>query len=177
MIKFILLALSLVASLHAEEKHAKLAGKLIYKYCKEITKANKALRVTGTGGRMMGDIQQIAISCFLYKHLTVSDARRLYVDMGEQFLALINNDEAIRPYMHEYPFTAKNFELLISVMDPITKTFSAQGVALILLVEKKEIICYEAYDHKLDKFITLHEETYAEARAIVQNGANMRIGS
>jgi hypothetical protein len=160
MIKFILLfALSLIASLHAEEKHVKLADKLIYKYCKEITKANKALRVTGTGGRMMGDIQEIAISFFLYKTITISEARCLYVSMVEQFLNLVNNDPNIRPYLREYPFTAKNFDLIIGVIDPNTKTISEQGVAAIFIINKKEKISYASYNRQTDKLT-------------VQNGGN-----
>lgn len=45
--------------------------------------------------------------------MNLEEARRLYVEVVEDFLNRINNNKEIRSYLHDYPFTIKNLDLMI----------------------------------------------------------------
>lgn len=45
--------------------------------------------------------------------LTEEEARKLIINCVNDFLDAVNNDEQIRPFLKDYPFTAKNLDLKI----------------------------------------------------------------
>jgi hypothetical protein len=69
------------------------------------------LEVMGTGGRLMNDVQGITLVYTVNRIAKLQDARNLYVKTTSSLIDLINNDEKIRPYMHEYPFNIDNVEV------------------------------------------------------------------
>jgi hypothetical protein len=76
-------------------------------------------------------------------------------------VADINNNEEIRPYLHEYPFTAKNVEIRIFIYKPDgtyppldkIQCFSSINGILTYYLDVPEKYTFQA----------LHKETYEEA--------------
>ena len=62
------------------------------------------------GGGDGGVIHLLAVGFSSKKTPTIEEARALYVPAAEHFLALINNDLTIRPYLYTYPFTIDNLK-------------------------------------------------------------------
>ena len=98
-------------------RYVKLAHEITEKTAKEL-KAQKNLYLIGTGGQMMDDIQMMAMSFNYYQEVNLKTARELTIYAVNEYLSTINNNKEVRPYLHEYPFTAKNIEIRIFVYNP-----------------------------------------------------------
>jgi len=91
------------------------------------------------------------------------------VDSVEEYLSAINSNEKIRPYLHNYPFTAKNVEIVIYFHNPNGSNV-ASGKISIAAAKRGKVICYIDYPEKYT-IKTIHEETYEEALKLVRNKA------
>jgi hypothetical protein len=98
-------------------RYVKLAHEITENTAKEL-KAQKNLYLAGTGGQMMDDIQMMAMSFDYYQEVDFKTGRKLIVQVINEYLSAINNNKEIRPYLHEYPFTAKNVEIRIFIYNP-----------------------------------------------------------
>jgi hypothetical protein len=97
--------------------YEKIADKITEKTAKKLKK-QRSLCVIGTGGQMMHDIQMMAMSFNYYHEVDLKVARELIIYAINEYLADINNNKEVRPYLHEYPFTAKNVEIRIAIYKP-----------------------------------------------------------
>ena len=57
---------------------------------------------------MMHDIQMMMMGFDFYQGLDIPEARKLLVDAVDEYLAEINANDKVRPYLHNYPFTYQN---------------------------------------------------------------------
>ncbi len=119
----------------------------------------KNLVLVGTGGQMMNDIQMMAMSFNYYHEVDLKQARKLIVYAIDEYLSDINNNEEVRLYLHEYPFTAKNIEINIFVYNPDKSRLSPEKIYLISSVEGK----VNYYVRDADSRKAICKETYEEA--------------
>jgi hypothetical protein len=112
---------------------------------------------------MMGDIQSVTLRFLSYHVLNVDEARILYVEMMEEFLVRINQNDQIRPYLHDYPFGIKNMELTIG-FDDTNGDILGDGHVAMVFIGKNEMLRYEAYNSITKEFYTIHKEPYTDAR-------------
>jgi hypothetical protein len=84
-----------------------------------------------------------------------------------------NEDEEIRPFLVNYPFTYNNIELDLTF--PNSRGPQAQGdyVALAMIVNGN--VCYAIYDPQKEgnPLRTIHREPYEEALRIVRESREM----
>ena len=126
----------------------------------------KNLFCVGTGGQMMGDIQAMEI-VFQYFHLVnLEESRELLVHAIRTFLKNINDNKELRPYLHNYPFTTKNIEIMIWILQP-DGNYPPQG-SIEFIALKKNILSYKLVQPaKFADWPILHEETYEEALKVL----------
>lgn len=129
------------------------------------------MSLIGEGGAMMGDIQEVFAHYIIRKEMSLVDARKLYIEVAEEFIKRYNDDEKIRKYLHNYPFTIENVELDISFENEQGDKPPEGCVAYIYTIKKNEkdgtILYYR--DYKEGKLSPLHKEPYATAVEIVKN--------
>ncbi len=147
--------------------YCKLSDKIFFAYNKEMCKRNR-LSLVGKGGRMMGDIQQVNAFYTSNDRLNVEEARRLFVDVAEGYIARYNENEEIRPYLRNYPFTIDSLKIQIGFENENRQHMDGGYVALASYINAKRRIFYSGYDHETKKFTDLHEESYETALEIVQ---------
>jgi len=124
-------------------------------------KKQKNLFLIGIGGRMMDDIQMMAMSFSYYHEVNVEQARELITYAINEYLADINNNQEIRPYLHEYPFTSKNVEIRLFIYGPDRRELSPEKIGYVSSIDgvleyytrsdKDHPICKETYEEALDK--------------------------
>lgn len=148
-----------------EPHYCKLSDRIFNLYNKEL-RQQKGLYLNGSGGAFMDDIKKINSSYKSYEPMTIELARQLYVEVIEGYLNRYNEDEKIRPYLHNYPFTIDNLNVMISFWDKAKKRRDKGLVALIYIGKNQEIV-YSTYDYEKKDFVKLHRETYSTAREIV----------
>ncbi len=146
---------------HQSPRYVKLAANITEKTAGKL-KEQKNLYLIGTGGGMMHDIQMMAMSFNFYQEVDLKKARELVVYAINEYLVDINNNEEIRPYLHEYPFTAKNVEIRIFIykpngtnppLDKICYISAIDGILTYYLdlpeTYSRKAICKETYEKAL----------------------------
>lgn len=126
---------------------------------------------------MMGGIQAVALGFASYKALNVDQARKLYVDIIEEYLHKVNGNEEVRPYLHNHPFTINNLEFTIEFDEPNGRMKSDGHVAYVSFIASRNLIFYSSYDYKTHEFQDLHEESYEEALKIVKESSHPQINT
>ena len=142
--------------------HIQVSDRLVSSYIEE-TK-NNGLKLIGSGGSFMHDIQAYDLHYITVQNLDVNAARNLYVKTMETLLHRINHDPKIRPYLHTYPFTIENVKIMSSFKKPDGKRVDSKYVALVFCVKGKI-----DYSRNVNNTLQdLYEEPYSEALRIVK---------
>lgn len=141
--------------------YEKIADKLTEKTARKMQE-QKHLYLVGTGGGMMDDIQAMHMSFHLYQEVDLKTARELLVYVVNEYLAKINNNKEIRPYLHDYPFTPKNVEIRIWIYQPDGTSPALDKIYYISALEgiltyyldlpetfSRKAICKETYEEAL----------------------------
>lgn len=140
--------------------HVELADKVMKPCLKELQK-DKKMQLVGGGGGYSDDINRLSVHYFYYDKLEIPEARRLYVRIAQTILKRVNEDLAIRPFLHEYPFTIKCLKIIVGVMD---SNGDWQGNGLIASFSNRDDrIYYDGFNHEKGRFYNIHSETYEEA--------------
>ncbi|VHO02453.1 hypothetical protein [Candidatus Rhabdochlamydia sp. T3358] len=149
---------------HPLPDYEKIADDITEKTAQKL-KEKKNLYLIGTGGRMMNDIQAMHMSFHFYQEVDLKEARELVVYAVNEYLLDINNNEEIRPYLHEYPFTAQNVEIRIFIYKPDRSRLPPEKIYYIASING--VLEYHIRDS--NPYQAIHEETYEEALKLVNN--------
>ncbi len=125
------------------------------------------LRITGSGGKMMDEVEEINFWFNAARRADRDEARRLYVRIVERFRAAVNEDEPLRPHLAEFPFPATRFDIFITFEDEsgdFQKEGAVAGVSMI-----KGALHFTVYDPETERLTQLGDhEPYEEALRTVQ---------
>lgn len=127
--------------------------------------------VAGTGGSFTTDIRSVYLMYVCKQHLSLQQARRLYVSVVEDLVTRLNANRNIRPFLHEYPITGKNIEIDLSFENRDGTSFKNNEVAFISNMDGKGIVYYVSQEGS-DRIEILHRESYEEALRIVFSERN-----
>ena len=147
-------------------EYEKIADAITAKTAKKLEK-EKGLLLIGTGGQMMNDIQMMMMGFNFYQEIDLKTARKLIVYVISEYLSQINNNKDVRPYLHEYPFTAKNVEIEIFIYHPNGSRLPQEKIYCISAINGS--IYYYRRGQKQYTEETLCEETYEEALKLARN--------
>lgn len=145
---------------HQSPYYIKLAHQITAQTAKKLEKSHKLVLV-GTGGQMMHDIQMMMMGFNYYQVVDIPNARQLLVDAVESYLTAINSNEKVRPYLHTYPFTAKNIEISIYFYQPNGNSAPLGQLSIAAANEGK--VTYFTHDLNSHRLKEIQEETYQEA--------------
>jgi hypothetical protein len=147
---------------HQSPYYVKLAHEITAKTANKL-KDQKNFYLAGTGGQMMDDIEMLMMGFYFYYEVDLETARTLVVYAIKEYLLEINNDQEIRPYLHEYPFTAKNIEIIIWIYNPDRSNLSSEKIYNISAINglidyymrgsekySRQVICEETYEKALN---------------------------
>jgi hypothetical protein len=137
--------------------YVKLAHEITEKTAKKLEE-EKGLFLVGTGGQMMGDIQMMAMSFTYYQEVDLKAARELALYVVGEYLSAINDSKEVRPYLNEYPFGAKNIEIVIFIYKQNRSELPPEKIYHIDCVNGRLEYYIRANSHQ-----AICEETYEEA--------------
>ena len=143
-----------------EVHHSKFAHKITIQTAQKL-RDEKELYLIGTGGQMMDDIKMMYMGFQYFKTVDIEIGRDLLVSSIQLYLNEINNNEKVRPYLHEYPFTAKNVEIRIWIRNADGSQVASDKIRYVSAIVG--ILSY--YTDGVDEYSprTVHKETYEEA--------------
>ncbi|MBI2743615.1 MAG: hypothetical protein HYX48_06835 [Chlamydiales bacterium] len=129
-------------------------------------KSEKKLHLVGDGAQMMTDIKMLALSFSYYHDVDQKKARELLLSAIHEYLAVINKNEQIQPYLYNRPFTANNVEIRIFVRKPDHSDIDRGKICAASALEGA--IRYDIRDPETDRLRTIATETYEEALSRAQ---------
>ena len=118
------------------------------------------------GGGFMDDINEVGLGFFYVDKGSIESARKLIVYGAEKLLKSINDSEEIRPYLHNYPFTAENLNYSITFVDENLK-IRQEEIARTLLIIGNVSYSVDGTPEK-PGYQKVFGETYEEALEIVK---------
>lgn len=157
-------------SCHRDPYYIQQADRITGAFSEEAYRSDRLLPF-GSGGAFMDDVKKINLTYIAYRKATVSEARELIVRHTERLLEKINADLKIRPYLHDYPFTALNLKFSIIFEDKKGEIQSPfLGHVMLIngdIVYSINEIKVTPWNSVLNTFKTVYEEPYSEAVRIV----------
>ena len=156
-----LFALLGFSSCDKEPLYIRLGDKMAGKFSVKMTQEYGVER-SGYGGAMREDLKLFNFTFTSYKKMGVDEARILYVSLVEEFLQAANNDESVRPYLHNYPFTRDNLCMMLNFRDPKNFRRICQPDLSLVIIGSGNII-YFSWDASETHCIEVLREPYFEA--------------
>lgn len=133
--------------------------------------ANASLKQQGykrcaTGGSCYGDLRLYAEDYDAYhdQFATIDEARLFIVEKAEAYMKVVNEDKEVRPYLHNYPFTARNLQLSFYFRDKNYKLISESYISSVRVNTGR--VFYERRNPGEDWGRTIHTESYEQALAL-----------
>jgi len=123
---------------------------------------------TAEGSSLPYDVENISLYFAIKSKGTIDEGRELFIKLKERFINEINQDEKLRPYLREYPFTQDRATILLSYCDKNGNHYTDGSVTFILSKGEKEV-CYLRYAEKDSESDELLVEPYEEALKIVHS--------
>jgi hypothetical protein len=114
----------------------------------------------GSGGQARKQIKMLALAFLCHKPIDIETGRELLIAAVNKFAAEINANEAIRPYLNNYPFGPKNIEIEIYIRKPNGK--EVESDELCIISASNGVLKYKIYSGKYN-LKTVYEETFEEA--------------
>ncbi len=164
----ILLLLLTSCMMHKQSEHGKALQQFTIKYEKAL-RYHYCFQRMGSGGALMYDIEEVDLAYGVTIEHDIATARKVAVDCITLFTTMINNDEKVQHYLHERPFPPKRFELTLFLIQPDGSYYEGDGVAVVLFCQNG--LSYYRYEQRTDSpfcLHSMHEETYEEAKRIVE---------
>lgn len=124
------------------------------------------MQVCGTGGGAMYGVDSVMLAFDIKRPVTIEEARAIAVGSAELYLKNINKNKMIRPYLEEYPFTARGVELFFYVHSPNRNGEKKPIDSFVLSCGgniKVPRIRYDVNDEN-NRLVEVFRETYDEAR-------------
>ena len=162
---FLIVNLFLILSINASiftprSEHYKY--RLIDRYAKKMQKEKNFILI-GSGGRGLDDVEIIGVTFYSFEKLNTEGARKLLLEVTDEFLNTINSYKKIRQHLRNFPFNSKNLRFDIIFIEEPGKSVPENYIAYISLTEGK--IMYA--NDKNDQLKVIRNESYEEAVKIV----------
>ncbi len=125
--------------------------------------SERGLILVGTGGGMMDEIRMLALSFEYDKPMSPCEGRKLLIRAVDVFLAIINENEEIRPYLIQSPFKPEYVEIRIFLNNPNGTEIPLGDLSILSAVDG--VLNYLIEDPVTTLFVTAYKETYQEAVA------------
>lgn len=145
----------------ADEIKDEVEAKMIERYKKY------QLAVTSDTGGMAGGVNLIGLSFRVTGPLSKEELRVVFVDSVEMFLTMLNENEEIRPFLKNYPYTIDGIDNTIFVFDKNGDKLFYPNISIVGNVRGK--VKYVTNDKENQyKYKTEEKESYEEALKIVK---------
>lgn len=125
------------------------------------------MEVCGVTGRLADRVNLLGLSFQIKGLLSNKRLREILIDCTEYFIAAVNANEKIRPYLKNYPFTANEIELELFLTAADGKDLYAPDISVVSTFSGK--VWYSTYEKdRLYGGRSTIEESYEDALKIVR---------
>jgi hypothetical protein len=155
----------------AEPNYINMSNIIVNEYVIDM-KSFYGLRCFGVGGGFLEKVNRISISFTLEGQRSQKELREIIVSITNDLLIRYNSDEALRPYLKNFPFTAENLRITIYLVDENGKDIHNKGRTTDLfsgVFQSYGEVRYMIENDEKPYPQDLYKETYEEALMFVKN--------
>ena len=146
--------------------YSDIASNIIAKVGKNLAKKHK-MDFVGTSGGMIDCVRMVGFSFQINRPVSRDEARYLIVDCVEELLKAFNENEKIRPFLMNYPFTEENVDIAIYIAHPQWSGAHEPNAGIVDIYTDKYIV-FKIRDKPAGKLLETSKELYQEALARVK---------
>ncbi|MBS0653328.1 MAG: hypothetical protein JSR39_07355 [Verrucomicrobia bacterium] len=143
-----------------------MVDKITSKSIKTIKKSNE-MKLIGSGGSMMHNVETVSLHFYYYHPASIDEARNLILEITNNLISAFNSNQEIRPYLANFPFEAKNFDISIAFMKKNNELQNPPSISSVCI--SNGILRYRNDDTEKDRLVTIYQETYEEALQKLSN--------
>lgn len=126
------------------------------------------MRVMGSGGKLMKNIEELSLIFEVRRCLTRDEARLLLVTAVETLIAEMNQDERARPFLADFPASVANVQITIVIHDLGGQPTSDPDIGAVATMGDQ--VVYLTFDPEPPNLILKKtQEAYHEAKEKVAN--------
>lgn len=156
------------ASQAAKQVYIDLVDEEVSSFVREV-KQTDYLKLFGCGGGCYDGVESISLAFTSPEAPTVEEARNLFYDISYRILNRVNQNEALRPYLVNYPFTIDNLDLYILFSQDVPGRVSSVTMGASHHMKRPNFVYYFSYNPITGDPETLYKEPYEAGLEIVQN--------
>lgn len=101
---------------YAIPKSEQAVNNLLDKIAVSLRKEYKMKPVATNVAMPGGVVKLLGLDFQIIGPLSRDEIRKVLIESAQDFLACVNSDEAVRPYLENYPFEIKNIEIILFVI-------------------------------------------------------------
>jgi hypothetical protein len=147
----------------------KAVNSLLHRIEISLTKKYK-IKTIGTDVSMPGgDVRLLGLDFAIRGPLSKEEIRKILIDLVQEFLAFVNSDEAVRPYLTHYPFKIEDINIILFLKDAKGSGIDEPSIGIAEI--SRGILGYETI-FRIDgipSIKTVAEESYEEALKAISN--------
>lgn len=155
------------ASQAAKKVYVDLAAEVVCSFVQEVRQSD-GLLLCGYGGGFYDGIDNITLIFASPEAPTIEEARNQFYNISYRMLNRINYNEALRPYLVNYPFTIDNLDLYILYSQGVPGRVSSVTMGASPM-KRPNVVYYFGYNTTTGDPETLYKEPYEVGFKIVQN--------
>ncbi len=125
------------------------------------------IKASGSGAGMPYDVERIEVNFSVYKKGTIEEARELMVNLKERLAEVVNQNEKLRPYLREYPFSPLRANIHLRFYGNKGRSCTDGSIAFVGVGREKNVY-YSVENPKNHQLDDVFEEPYEEAVKIVK---------
>ena len=147
----------------------KAVNNLLHQIEISLTKKYKIKAIATDVSMPGGDVRLLGLDFAIRGPLSKEQIRKILIDLVQEFLANVNSDETVRPYLIHYPFKIENINITLFLKD--AKGYGIDDPSIGIAEISRGILAYETIFRTdgMPSIKTAAEESYEEALKVVSN--------
>lgn len=115
-----------------------------------------------------GNVRKLGFDYKIQGPLSREEIRKLLLGIGQEFLTIINSDEAIKPFLTKYPFEIENIQSIIFFIDSKGYNLNEPYIGIGEIARHKLFYAILIEKNNIPVTVNEFEESYEDALKAVQ---------
>jgi len=148
-------------------ENEKSVNNILYEIAYSFKKKYKLYPIATIVAMPGGIVKELGLDFQIIGPLSKDEIRRILINLAQEFLVFVNSDEAVRPYLENYPFEIKNIEITLFLKDSKGREIEDPHIGIAGISRGRldyEILVIT----DIPKVISRVEESYEEALKALQ---------
>lgn len=146
----------LLTSCSTKTVHEPLAYQLLHRHVDQYKWRGYTPYVVG--GSLKNDVEKLRLQYRCYEQREFDEARAIVLPMAQNLICMVNEDQKLRPHLHNYPFTANDIIFVVDFRNINESYYAPPYLARVYVANGR--IYYQVFNPYTSCMNTMHEEPF-----------------